>query len=44
MEAPETDPTRGEIRTLREAGAAGFSFDARALFENLGAMKATSGR
>ncbi len=44
MEAPETDPTRGDMRAQREARAAWFNYDVPASFEDLWAMKTTSGR
>lgn len=44
MEVPETDPIIAEIRAVREARAARFNYDVRAMFEDLRAMKATSDR
>ena len=44
MEAPETDPIIAEIRAVREAHAARFNYDVDAIFKDLRARQATSGR
>ena len=44
MAVVETDPIIAEIRAVREARAARFNYDVRAMFEDLRAMKTTSGR
>ena len=39
MEVPETDPIIAELRAIREARAARFNYDIRAMMEDLRSMK-----
>lgn len=44
MNTPDPDPIVAEVRLAREAHAARFNFDPRAIFSDIKAQQALSGR